>query len=89
MATAELDDLVGHLVRTTDLPPATARRVVQEVIAYCNEETEEFVRRRHRELHQDGRINADIFRSIAAELATRPVAAPQLTERQIRRVIYG
>ncbi len=89
MAPGELDDLVSHLVRTTDLPPTTARRVVQEVIAYCNEGTEEFVRRRHRELHQRGLVNSDIFRSIADELATRPVAAPQLTERQIRRLIYG
>jgi polyhydroxyalkanoate synthesis regulator phasin len=83
------DDLVDHLVQTTALPGEVARRVVEEVIAYCGETAEGFVRRRHRELQAGGRANAEIFRTIAAELATRPVAAPRLTERQIRRVIYG
>jgi hypothetical protein len=89
VVTEHWDELVGHLVRTTALPPDAARRVVEEVVAYFGEPTEAFVRRRHRELQAAGLVNADIFRRIAAELAARPVAAPELTERQIRRVIYG
>jgi hypothetical protein len=33
--------------------------------------------------------NPRIFDRIAAELAERPVAAPTLTPRQIRRIVYG
>jgi hypothetical protein len=83
------DDLAGHVARTTGLPAPTAERVVEEVVAYFREPVEAFVRRRHRELQAAGRANPEIFAAIAREVAERPVAAPPLTERQIRRVIYG
>jgi hypothetical protein len=62
---------------------------VEEVVAYFREPVEAFVRRRHRELQAAGRANPEIFAAIARDVAERPVAAPPLTERQIRRVIYG
>jgi polyhydroxyalkanoate synthesis regulator phasin len=89
MAQDQWDDLVDHVVRTTLLPAATARRVVDEVVAYFHESTEEVVRRRHRELQAAGESNTEIFRIIATELEDRPVVAPALSERQIRRLIYG
>jgi hypothetical protein len=82
-------DLVDHVVRTTHLPAGVARRVVDDVIAWFSETTEAVVRRRHRELQAAGWANAAIFDRIAAELATRPVAAPPLTHRQLRRIVYG
>jgi hypothetical protein len=83
------DDLAGHVARTTGLPAPMAERVVEEVVAYFREPVEAFVRRRHRELQAAGRANPEIFAAIARDVAERPVAAPPLTERQIRRVIYG
>jgi len=47
------------------------------------------VRRRHRELQATGLANLAIFDRIADELASRPVAAPPLSPRQIRRIVYG
>jgi hypothetical protein len=82
-------DLIDHLVRTTHLSAGTARRVVDDVVAYFSEPVEALVRRRHRELHASGLANAAIFDRIAAELAARPVAAPTLSARQLRRVVYG
>jgi hypothetical protein len=82
-------DLVDHLVRTTRLPSGIARRVVDDVVAYFGEPVEALVRRRHRELQAAGRSNAEIFDRIAAELAARPVAAPELSARQLRRIVYG
>ena len=82
-------DLVDHLVRTTRLPVGIARRVVDDVVAYFGEPVDGFVRRRHRELQTAGRSNAEIFDRIAAELAERPVAAPDLSARQLRRIVYG
>lgn len=89
MAAEDWDDLVGHLTRTTSLPAPVARRVVDEVVAYFHESAERFVRRRHRELQSAGLANSEIFVRITAELAARPVAAPELSERQVRRLIYG
>lgn len=87
--TGEHDDLVDHLMRTTQMPRGIARRVVDDVVAYFAEPVEAVIRRRHRELAATGLANAAIYDRIAAELAARPVAAPSLTSRQIRRVIYG
>jgi hypothetical protein len=84
----ELAPLVDHLVRS-GVARGDAARIVAEVVSYFSETTEVFVRRRHRELQRAGYANADSFAVIAEELSSRRVAAPELSERQIRRVIYG
>jgi hypothetical protein len=86
---SDWDDLADHVVRTTGLPAPAARRVVEDVAAFFGETADEYVRRRHRELQAAGRANPEIFATVAAELAARPVRGPQLSERQVRRVIYG
>ena len=86
---ADDDDLVRHLYRTADLDPGTARRVIEEVLAWHGEDLETFVRRRHRELQAEGVANPEAFERLAAELRRRRVRAPELSVRQIRRVIYG
>ncbi len=74
---------------TTGLPPGTAERVIADVIAYFGETAEEFVRRRHNELHHRQFKNPQIWPLIADELTHRPVAAPGLSQRQLRRIVYG
>ncbi|MEV6317941.1 hypothetical protein [Streptomyces sp. NPDC051776] len=83
------EDLVDHLVRSTPLQRGEAARVVLDVLAYFDETTEEFVRRRHRELQSGGLSNADTFERIAHELPRRAVAPPELSLRQLRRIVYG
>ncbi|MFH8485576.1 hypothetical protein [Streptomyces longisporoflavus] len=83
------DDLVDHLTRSTPLQRGEALRVIQDVLAYFDETTEEFVRRRHRELQGQGLLNAAIFEQISADLEYRAVAPPGLSLRQLRRIIYG
>ncbi|MCX4667068.1 hypothetical protein OG453_10395 [Streptomyces sp. NBC_01381] len=83
------DDLVDHLTRSTPLQRGEALRVIQDVLAYFDETTEEFVRRRHRELQGQGLLNAAIFEQISADLEYRAVAPPELSLRQLRRMIYG
>lgn len=82
-------DLVRHVVASTGLAPDTAARLVADVIAYFGETAEQYVRRRHAELRRRHMGNASIWPVIAAELAERRVAAPQLSERQLRRIVYG
>lgn len=82
-------DLVAHLSSSTGLPGPVAARLVADVLDYYSESVEDFVRRRHGELRTYGAKNPEIFARIAEELSLRPVAAPRLTERQLRRVIYG
>ncbi|MBC8092392.1 MAG: hypothetical protein H7Y15_10725 [Pseudonocardia sp.] len=89
MPTGPYDDLVDHLARSTPLSQGESQRVVAEVLSYFAEPVAEFVRRRHRELRTHGVHNDQIFAVIAAELATRRVAPPALSARQLRRIVYG
>ncbi|QYC43309.1 hypothetical protein Nocox_28605 [Nonomuraea coxensis DSM 45129] len=83
------EDLIAHLIRTSALGPGEAARVVADVLAYFSETAEEYVRRRHGELKARGLTNDEIFPRIAAELRGRRVAAPELSLRQLRRIVYG
>ena len=83
------EELVVHLARTRPLSASEAARVVAEVVGYFGESVEEFVRRRHRELKAGGLTNERVFALIATELPVRRVAPPQLSLRQLRRVVYG
>ena len=82
-------ELVERLVASTGLTPAEAARVIEDVVAFHAEPVEDYVRRRHAHLKTYGARNPEIFARIAAELADRVVAAPALSERQLRRVVYG
>ena len=86
---AEFADLVTYLVRTTRLSHAEAVRLVDEVLAFLGERPEEFVSRRHRELQAQGFSNSAIFARLAAELERWRFRAPDYSERQLRRMIYG
>jgi hypothetical protein len=82
-------ELIDHLTRTSPLSPGEAARVVADVVGYFSEPAETFVRRRHRELKMRGLTNDEVFARISAELEVRRVAAPQLSLRQLRRIVYG
>ena len=82
-------DLASYLVASTGLPQATAVRVIADVTTYFSETIEQFVRRRHGELQRRQRKNEEIWPLIEAELAQRRFVAPGLSERQLRRIVYG
>ncbi|UMG94295.1 hypothetical protein [Nocardioides sp. TF02-7] len=81
--------LLHHVVASTGLGVAEAARVVEDVLAFHHESVEAYVRRRHAELKARGARNAEIFGVLSRELSGRLVAAPELSERQLRRIVYG
>lgn len=82
-------ELVQRVAASTGLSPAVAARVVDDVLAFHAETVEQYVRRRHADLKTFGAKNEEIFARVAAELPGRLVAAPELSERQLRRIVYG
>lgn len=82
-------ELVERVVASTGLTPGEAARLVEDVLAFHAEPVEDYVRRRHAELKTYGAKNPEIFQRISGELADRVFAAPRLTERQLRRLVYG
>jgi hypothetical protein len=88
-AVEPVDELADQVSRTTGLSGDVARRVVADVLAYFTETTEEYVRRRHRELQTYGARNDEIFARLDSELRQWPVRSPELSARQLRRIVYG
>lgn len=82
-------DLAAALAASTGLSAAEAARVVEDVLAWYREPVEQFVRRRHAHYQLRGVRNAEAFALIAGELERRLVAPPALSERQLRRIVYG
>ena len=86
---ANLQPLLTHLCNTSRLSQLEAQRMVAEVISYFSETTESYVQRRHQELKQEGLSNVQIYQRIEVELGELVFASPTLSQRQIRRIIYG
>lgn len=78
-----------HLQRTLGLSPHMSRRVLDEVLTYFQETPEEYVCRRHGELREEMVPNPIAFAQIRDELKTMRFPGPSLSERQVRRLIYG
>ena len=82
-------ELISLVSASTGLSPGEAARVVADIVGWYRESVEQYVRRRHAYLRTHGERNREIFALIAAELGDRLVAAPVLSERQLRRIVYG
>ncbi len=82
-------ELINLVSASTGLSPGEAARVVADVIGWYREPVEDFVRRRHAYLRTYGKKNDEIFALTAVEPGDRLVAAPDLTARQLRRIVYG
>jgi hypothetical protein len=82
-------DLVRHVAASTGLDEATATRVVADVVAYFGQPVEDFVRQRHTALKDLNKRNEDIWPMLAAEVSERRFPVDDLTERQLRRIVYS
>ena len=82
-------EIRDHLLRVVDLSARDLDKVVGELLDHWSETMEDFVRRRHGALQKQGVPNRSAYGQIAHELSCRRVRAPRLSERQIRRIIYG
>lgn len=83
------EELIAHIARLTALSAPDSARVIDEIFAYYHESVDAFVARRHREMQAEGLLNAQIFRRILDEIHLLRFPAPTLSERQVRRIIYG
>jgi tRNA(His) 5'-end guanylyltransferase len=81
-------ELIRHVAQSTGLDEATASRVVADVVAYFDETVEEYVNERHEDLKARNRKNDEIWPLIMDELKARRFKAKELSERQLRRMVY-
>jgi len=85
-----MDSEIDQLATVLGLPRDDAARLVEEVRAVFNQTLPDFVRRRHAEYRQQmGLRNAEIYRRIQDDIRRWRFRAPDVSERQIRRMIHG
>lgn len=82
-------NLKRHLLDNYSIGEHELEMLVDDISEYWNRSVQDFVVQRHGELQRSGYSNADIFSRIEKELPQRRFAAPPLSIRQIRRIIYG
>lgn len=83
------EDLVRHVAGSLGIDVAEARRVILDIAHYFSEPLETYIRRRHSECRSRGMRNEVIYGLLQRELENRPIAAPTLSVRQVRRIIYS
>jgi hypothetical protein len=64
-------------------------RLLEDIMEFFNLTLDDYVRMRHTQLQNQGIKNQEIYTRIGQELGQRRFKAPELTERQIRRMVYG
>lgn len=89
MPSVATKELIEHLCRQSALSHVQASRLIDEVLAFYSESSTDFIRRRHHELQKSGLANARIYSLINNELRHHRFTTEPMTERQIRRAIYG
>ena len=80
---------VRHVAQTYSLDEALVRRLGEEFLALTEPTVREYVVRSHLRYQAKGMRNDEIFRRLREEVACRRFRAETLSERQIRRLIYG
>ena len=71
------------------LDPEELGLLIEDIWAFTDESAEDFVRHRHGELQREGLRNEAIYRRIAEEARQGRFTCPELSIRQVRRIIYG
>lgn len=83
------EDAVQRLQALCGLSREMAQRAVSEVLDAFGHDVDGFISARHAALRAQGLDNRDIYAVLEKELAELRFRAPLLSERQLRRRIYG
>ena len=90
MADIDLDkQFKNYLLTSYPLSESLLRNILDDLGEYFGTPLEEYIPARQRELHQQGKKNEEIYRIIQEEIKRKLFPGPNLSIRQIRRIIYG
>jgi hypothetical protein len=79
----------AYLLGILDLSDRELDKLVDELLYHWAETRDDYVLRRHRELQREGVPNREIYGVLRREITQRRFAPRSMTERQVRRLIYG
>lgn len=82
-------DFRAYLLEIVDVTERQLDKVVAHLQDHWSETVEEFVVRRHRQLQRRGVPNRLAYGLIAQDVQSRRFQAKPLSQRQVRRILYG
>ncbi len=90
MRTALWDaDWVSALARNYSLSEVVLQRLIEEFLAATDLTAEQYVAERHLTLRQAGMSNTEIYQALQVEVEKGRFRTRPLSQRQVRRWIYG
>jgi len=81
--------LKDHLRRAYALDSSLSEQLWQDLLVFFQDDPQEYIRSRHLELQDQGFRNEEIYRQLAKDVQHHLFRGPKLSQRQIRRAIYG
>jgi hypothetical protein len=81
--------LIQHLQAVTGLEAGLLAKILAEVRAWHSRDLQSWVRDRHQELQRQGLSNREILPRLCTEAREVLVRPGRLSERQVRRMVYG
>ena len=78
-----------HLLSIVDIAEPELDKVVADLLDHWSETLSQFVVRRHKELQRSNISNRLAYARIRDEVRSRRYLADPLSERQVRRMLYG
>lgn len=83
-----LYSLKERLEQIIPIETVDVNKLYEELLSFFSESLEEFIGRRHGELHDAGYKNKEIYPKIQEEIKDLLFKGPVLSERQVKRIIY-
>jgi hypothetical protein len=78
-----------HVIENYSVSERDFVRLYEEFLEHFGVNLEDFIRHRHFQLKNEGKRNEAIYRIVIGEAERRRFPASGLTERQVRRIVYG
>ena len=82
-------DFENYLLSSYSLEQSELYQLLDELSGAFDDSVESYIQRRHVSLQKEGKRNAVIYEILQKEIRTQRFLGPNLSIRQIRRVIYG
>jgi nicotinic acid phosphoribosyltransferase len=83
------EDFKHHILQNYPLSHRDLEMLLDDLGEFFKRDYREYIRDRHLQLQKQNMKNDEIYRMIQGELPRLRFSAPELSTRQIRRIIYG
>ncbi len=83
------EQLKNYLLSAYPIDESLLDHIVDDLSEYFSSDVNDFINKRHQQLHNIGMKNEQIYLKIQKELKEKRFIGPDMSLRQIRRVIYG